>query len=912
MLTVSHPPFSPLQFSGTKDTHSKQAQKPAADTKTDKFKKWAASPPGIKRLLAAAVLSAAGGAYNHDVQLQKADKEAFCTNGANRLLDYSQLSHLEKLLTGPSEALESASAITSLIQNNVLDKKYLETRLPDLGNVWLFKGSNGEPRILQLDQVKSQELEPLKNQLKMQGFVRTKFAPVPQDPIPTLYCDNSGAAKNVDEIINMVERGHLQPLYRQTNLADGSSTFDFVLNDGSNVLLPFINIKDTGERERLLQTLSNQKFKYDFKAPEGPSSMGSWMQTVLFIAAFLAAPSLMKNMSGGVGPGVGKFKPTPMERPNVRMQQVAGNDLAKSMAKKVIKYLKDSEATCHQVHQLQERKRYLDSWKNKTVDVVLGTESDKERQELREQIDNLLAGIKKEFPRPRRGVLFEGPTRSGKTLLAKAIAGEAGVPFFYISGEEFSAMYHGQGGERVRHVFEQAAKYPQSILFIDEADQAAAKRQEGIAGSTNAPNEKTTAFLTQFDKWMADYPGLCVMMATNFKEQLDPALLQNGRMDTTVTVDYPGSHAEVIRVFDQLCKNNDIVITDPKELKAIQSSVSELYRKRSPGDMELFLKSAIDNRNTEALEAGKPVPYTEKHFAEAWLDENVGPKNPGAEFSLDEQTRIAYHEYNRGHAFEGYLVGWSPRAIVSGARGKTGGLVLPLADNPTIFDTLDSTLRNVLISVAGQAAETDVYSETGTSQGARQDYDQVEMKLLEALYEHRYFPGRLTAPTFNLVNRALERMDAKEIPEEDLTFINDILNMAKNTVTKHYRHMEGHDPVNWQKLQEENKKFASGHVEYLGKDAREHFPTLFRNEDGSEFDKAPYEKITQEFINDVCALSRTKTLDKAGKIKVRAKILAKYPFFKQASNPFSENHETNQLQDRLAKDLTDYQQARKD
>jgi ATP-dependent Zn protease len=905
MLTVSHPQFSYLKFSGKGEPKktSEPTEKSKADKNTGPVMTWATSRPGFTRILLASTLAGWGGQHLHTTNLEKAAKTEFCARESQQF-DYSQLARLERILTAPSEYQENTDGISTQIQNNVLEKQYIETSVPNLGKVWIFKTVGSEPRILQLDGLKETDVAGLKGQLRMQGFAKTVVKGVPKDPIPTLYCEESNAAKNADEIINLAERGLLQSRYLQTQLADGTNAYNFILQDGTNVQLPFTNIQKAEEHNRLQTALSSLKFKYHYERPEGSSALSQWGPTLLLIAAFFGMTAMARNMAPGSGslPGVGKFKPVPVERPKVRMKQVAGNEVAKSYAQEVIQYLQDSKKTCDALYGLYERKRHLDSWKNKSKDFILGTESASKREEIQEKIDQLLSDWKEDFPRPRRGLLFEGPTRSGKTLLAKAIAGEAAVPFYYISGEEFSAMYHGQGGERVRKVFEEAIQHPQAILFIDEADKAATQRQEGIAGSTDASNEKTTAFLTSFDKYMADHPGLCVMMATNFKEQLDQALLQNGRMDTTVTVDYPGTHAEVIRVFDQLCENNNVVIADPEERKAIQAGVSELYRRRSPGDMELFIRTAKDIRNKEARKVSHPVPYQEKHFAQAWLDENVGPKNPGAGFTHDEQTRVAYHEYGRGHALEGFLVGWAPRAIVSGARGKAGGLVLPLADNPTMFDTLDSTLRNILISVAGQAAETDVYGETGTSQGARQDYDQAEMKLLEALYEHRYFPGRLTAPTYGVVSRVLERLESKDIPKADLVFFNDILNMAKETVTKHYRYMELYDSKNWMKLEEQNRKFSEGHVEMLGKEAREHFPNLFQAEDGTPFDKTPYEHITQGFIKDVVALSLARTSQQ------KQKVLEKYNFFKRAQNPFGqEGPDLRNLQERIGKGLQEHQ-----
>ena len=184
-----------------------------------------------------------------------------------------------------------------------------------------------------------------------------------------------------------------------------------------------------------------------------------------------------------------------------------------------------------------------------TFDEVAG--ADEEKEELKEIVEFLKSPEKFNSLGARipKGVLLMGPPGTGKTLLAKAVAGEAGVPFFSISGSDFVEMYVGVGASRVRDLFEQAKKNAPSIVFIDEIDAVGRHRGAGLGGGHDEREQTLNQLLVEMDGFGANM-GVIVMAATNRKDILDPALMRPGRFDRHITVNYPDvkGREEILRV----------------------------------------------------------------------------------------------------------------------------------------------------------------------------------------------------------------------------------------------------------------------------------------------------------------------------------------------------------------------------
>ena len=334
-----------------------------------------------------------------------------------------------------------------------------------------------------------------------------------------------------------------------------------------------------------------------------------------------------------------------------------------------------------------------------------------EKEELEEIVDFLKAPRKytQLGARIPKGVLLEGPPGTGKTLLAKAVAGEAGVPFFSISGSDFVEMFVGVGASRVRDLFQDAKKNAPCIVFIDEIDAVARRRGSGLGGGHDEREQTLNQLLVEMDGFGVN-EGIIVMAATNRKDILDPAILRPGRFDRDVIVGRPdvGGREEILKVH---ARNKPL--GDDVDLKQIAQTTAGF----SGADLENLLNEA-------AILAAKEnrVFIQQSDIRHAFVKVGIGPEKKSRIVSEKERRITAYHE--AGHAILFHVlpdVGpvYSVSIIPTGG---AGGYTMPLPEKDDMFNTKGHMLQEITVSLGGRVAEEEIFDDITT--GASQDIKQ--------------------------------------------------------------------------------------------------------------------------------------------------------------------------------------------
>lgn len=332
-----------------------------------------------------------------------------------------------------------------------------------------------------------------------------------------------------------------------------------------------------------------------------------------------------------------------------------------------------------------------------------------EKEELEEIIEFLKEPAKftKVGARIPKGVLLEGPPGTGKTLLAKAVAGEASVPFFSISGSDFVEMFVGVGASRVRDLFAEAKKNSPCIVFIDEIDAVARRRGTGMGGGHDEREQTLNQLLVEMDGFGIN-EGIIVMAATNRVDILDPAILRPGRFDRKITVGTPdvGGREEILTVH---AKNKPL--GDDVDLKQIAQTTAGF----TGADLENLLNEAAinaarDNRNY----------IRQSDIKSAFIKVGIGAEKKSRIISDKEKKITAYHE--AGHAIlfhvlpdvgPVYTVSIIPTGI--GAAGYT----MPLPEKDEMFLTKGKMLQDIMVSLGGRIAEEIIFDDITT--GASSD-----------------------------------------------------------------------------------------------------------------------------------------------------------------------------------------------
>lgn len=335
---------------------------------------------------------------------------------------------------------------------------------------------------------------------------------------------------------------------------------------------------------------------------------------------------------------------------------------------------------------------------------------DEAKQELSEIVDFLknpkrYASMGAKIP---KGVLLVGPPGTGKTLLGRAVAGEAGVPFFNISGSDFVEMFVGVGASRVRDMFDTAKRHAPCIVFIDEIDAVGRQRGAGLGGGHDEREQTLNQLLVEMDGFEAN-TGIIVLAATNRPDVLDPALLRPGRFDRQVVVDTPDvkGREDILRIY---MRNKPIADTVNAETVA----------KMTPGFTGADLENLMNEAAILATRKNKRE-ITSEEVEEAVDRVTMGPPKARKVMSQKDRSIFAYHE--AGHALVGKMLpGGDPvHKVTIVGRGLAGGytMILPEEDRHTM--TRNDLLKMITYLLGGRVAEEVVFSDVST--GAQNDLE---------------------------------------------------------------------------------------------------------------------------------------------------------------------------------------------
>ena len=460
-----------------------------------------------------------------------------------------------------------------------------------------------------------------------------------------------------------LESGSIQRAVINQDRSIPTGQIVFTLDDGETKTLNVSNVNEVQEQL--------EEEKIDFIVTSVPEE--SWITTVLLpmgisIVAVLVVFLLMNRQAGG-----------------------GANAKAMNFGKSRAKMSTDKD-------------------KKVNFDKVAGLKEEKE--ELEEIVDFLKDPTKytQLGARIPKGVLLVGPPGTGKTLLAKAVAGEAGVPFFSISGSDFVEMFVGVGASRVRDLFEDAKKNAPCIVFIDEIDAVARRRGTGMGGGHDEREQTLNQMLVEMDGFGVN-EGIIVMAATNRVDILDPAILRPGRFDRKVVVGRPDvlGREEILKVH---AKGKPL--GDDVDLKQIAQTTAGF----TGADLENLLNEA-------AIYAAKDSrPYiTQADIRHSFVKVGIGAEKKSRVISDKEKRITAYHE--AGHAILFHVlpdVGpvYSVSIIPTGA--GAAGYTMPLPEQDEMFLTKGKMLQDITVSLGGRIAEEKTFGDITT--GASQDIKQ--------------------------------------------------------------------------------------------------------------------------------------------------------------------------------------------
>ncbi|MBE6576109.1 MAG: ATP-dependent metallopeptidase FtsH/Yme1/Tma family protein [Ruminococcaceae bacterium] len=404
---------------------------------------------------------------------------------------------------------------------------------------------------------------------------------------------------------------------------------------------------------------------YDYEAPPVISPWLSFLPYILIMGLFVGLWFFMINRSmGGKGGskinsfGKSKARLSSADKNPIRFKDVAGADEEKAELEEVVEFLKDP-----------------------TRFTKLGAK----------------------IP---HGVLLMGPPGTGKTLLAKAVAGEAGVPFYSISGSDFVEMYVGVGASRVRDLFDTAKKSPASIIFIDEIDAVGRHRGAGLGGGHDEREQTLNQLLVEMDGFGSN-DGIIVMAATNRPDILDPALLRPGRFDRQITVNYPD------------IKGREDILKVHAKNKPLEGEVDlSVVAKSTIGFTGADLANLLNEAALLAARKGKSL-IGMNDIEEAFTKVIVGPAKKSKVVSEKERKLTAYHE--AGHAIVGYLSddSESVHQISIIPAGRAGGYTLSLPKEDRSYRSKLDMETDILGLLGGRVAEKLILGDIST--GASND-----------------------------------------------------------------------------------------------------------------------------------------------------------------------------------------------
>ncbi|MEK1463203.1 ATP-dependent zinc metalloprotease FtsH [Limosilactobacillus fermentum] len=459
--------------------------------------------------------------------------------------------------------------------------------------------------------------------------------------------------------------------YRKAQPVSSSSTTGFSLggqsassttNFESSVLESDVTIA------QLQKYVEKEKVEVSTKSEESNSLWMNLLVTVLPLVIMIFFFYMMMGQAGQGGGGRGvmnfgktKTKPSDSKENKVRFSDVAGEEEEKQELVEIVEFLKNP-------------KKFM----------RLGA-------------------------RIPAGVLLEGPPGTGKTLLAKAVAGEAGVPFFSISGSDFVEMFVGVGASRVRDLFEQAKKAAPSIIFIDEIDAVGRRRGNGMGGGHDEREQTLNQLLVEMDGFQGD-EGVIVMAATNRSDVLDPALLRPGRFDRKILVGRPD------------VKGREAILRVHAKNKPLASNVDlKEIAKQTPG----FVGADLENLLNEAALLAARRDRTEIDAADIDEAEDrviAGPAKRDRVISPRERNTVAYHE--AGHTIVGLVLNDARvvHKVTIVPRGRAGGYAIMLPREDEMLMSKKNAEEQIAGLMGGRAAEEIIFK--SQSSGASNDFEQ--------------------------------------------------------------------------------------------------------------------------------------------------------------------------------------------
>lgn len=348
------------------------------------------------------------------------------------------------------------------------------------------------------------------------------------------------------------------------------------------------------------------------------------------------------------------------------------------------------------------------SSKKATFDDVAG--ADEEKEELKEIVDFLRDNKKytEIGARIPKGVLLLGPPGTGKTLLARAVAGEARVPFFSISGSDFVEMFVGIGASRVRDLFEQAKKNAPAIIFIDEIDAVGRQRGAGLGGGHDEREQTLNQLLVEMDGF-EDNDSVIVMAATNRRDILDPALLRPGRFDRQILVGYPD------------VKGREAILKVHTRNKPLAPDVDlETIAKSTVGFTGADLENLVNEASLLAARKNKKA-ITKDELEEASIKVVAGPEKKSKVITEDEKKLTAYHE--GGHALCTYYSKSQDKVhqVSIIPRGQAGGFTMSLPVKDKSYVSKNEMYENIVVLLGGRVAEKLILDDIST--GASNDLE---------------------------------------------------------------------------------------------------------------------------------------------------------------------------------------------
>ncbi len=406
-----------------------------------------------------------------------------------------------------------------------------------------------------------------------------------------------------------------------------------------------------------------------------------------------------------------------------------------------------------------------------------------------------------------RGVLLMGSPGTGKTLLAKAVAGEAGVPFFHISGSEFVEMFVGVGASRVRDLFNKAKKSAPAIVFIDEIDAVGRKRGAGLGGSHDEREQTLNQILVEMDGFDPNL-GVIVMAATNRPDVLDPALLRPGRFDRRVVIDLPDIN------------DREEILTVHAKNKKLSPSVSlKKIGERTPGFSGADLENLLNEAAILAVRRGKQI-IDEIEILESIEKVILGPEKKSRLMTQKDREMTAYHE--AGHAIVGhFLPNCDPvRKVSIIGRGMAGGYTLSMPDSDVRYRTRAKFKDELAMMLGGYVTERMIYGadqlSTGPSSDLKKATSTARAMVLRYGMSDKLGP-RQYGENEELIFLAQEIHDKKNYSEKTAEVIDaeisrvldDALKSAEHVITTHRKQMDDLVKVLLEKETVEQEEFKA-------------------------------------------------------------------------------------------------------